>query len=277
MAKFFKSIGQLFGLSSGDKSQSEGYGGPSPQPLNTFEPYKLSTDEKLARLKSKQYGLSADYLKEATNPYATELRSNLKNYTLPTIYNQASARGLGRSSLVTSQVAQKGQEAEMDIAERLANLKLQNEANKYNQQIADEAALNTAGLQASDQQNNIANFSYQDYQRVMGARADQSAADLAGVGRGLTLATALAGGVLGGGAGRGMAGASVGALAGGLMGSMIFGGGGTSGQSSQDLMGMLNLLKGSTPTQVNTGTSNYSIMGKANPADLALASKNIAW
>ena len=69
-----------------------------------------------------------------TAPYAEQRRAGLKK-TNAAIFSTASARGLGRSSVVSSQVGEESMAAERDISERVAQLELTRQ-----QQIQDAVA-----------------------------------------------------------------------------------------------------------------------------------------
>lgn len=62
-----------------------------------------------------------------TSPIAAQVRAGLEK-TTAAIGSAASARGLGRSTVATSQIGEASQAAERDIAERMANLELARQA-----------------------------------------------------------------------------------------------------------------------------------------------------
>ena len=127
-------------------------GGKKAEAVNVLSPidtpegarYKKTLEERLAGL---GVGFSPEVLSTATNPYAVQRRANLANYEVPLISAQASARGLGRSTIPVNRIALSGQEAETDIGNKIAQLQLANEQQKRSE-IAD--ALNKYGVLTGD-------------------------------------------------------------------------------------------------------------------------------
>lgn len=79
------------------------------------------------RLGGRGVGFREAELSAATSPYAAERRANLAQQTIPQISAQASARGLGRSTIPVNRIALASGEAERDIGQRIADLRLANE------------------------------------------------------------------------------------------------------------------------------------------------------
>lgn len=72
-------------------------------------------------------GFRPEILSGTTSAYAKQRRGALEGYELPAIASGASSRGLGRSSVVTSQIGRAEQEAGRDIESRVAEMALADE------------------------------------------------------------------------------------------------------------------------------------------------------
>jgi hypothetical protein len=181
---FGKSLSRIFGFSRDKTNEQEYEGARPPSSLTEVqggpEYYKTLQD----RMAGIGVGYTPGFLDKATAPYATARKSYLENYELPQINAQASARGLGRSSVITNQQALKRQEAGQDIESRIADVGLKNE-----QQMRDEInnAVSGMGTFASNNANlatNRAMFDYGDKTRVLNntatniANQDQNAMKL---------------------------------------------------------------------------------------------------
>jgi hypothetical protein len=79
------------------------------------------------RASGKGVGYRPEILSGTTSAYAKQRRGALEGYELPAIASGASARGLGRSSVVTSQIGRAEQEAGRDIESRVAEMALADE------------------------------------------------------------------------------------------------------------------------------------------------------
>jgi hypothetical protein len=119
----------LFGGKSG-KSKSVAPALKLPPTLKDVSEYPLYRQTLEDRMAGRGLGYDPSVLSSATAPYAKSQREGFQNYTMPTISGQASARGLGRSTIPVSQSRLGSQEVESDIANRVAQLTLANEQQK---------------------------------------------------------------------------------------------------------------------------------------------------
>ena len=118
MANFFQ---KLFG--GGKKQEATNVYFPSQDPR--FQLAQKSLEDIIAKrgyYTEPEMGYTKSFLDTNTAPYATARRENFKNYEIPNISAQASARGLGRSTIPVNRIALSGQEAERDIEQRIAQL-----------------------------------------------------------------------------------------------------------------------------------------------------------
>ena len=224
MSWLSSSLKNLFGLKKKDPPEIK-------SPYDTGE-YQQRLKTLRERIAGKNLGLPGELLEKTTSPFATNLRAGFQKYTVPAIASAASARGLGRSSLVPAQIGEQSRQVEGTIDERLANLIYENEVRKKQEQEAASTELANVGLGKTDVENQriLANYETQK---------GNEAARMAGFGR---------------------AGAIIGPLAssiyssvtkpssvdwGKTIGDMITGGAGTvntGGQSSDTLMQILKIL-----------------------------------
>lgn len=106
------------------------YTGPKP-PSSIYESEEAKKLRK--RLEERIAGLNVGYRPEmlsTTAPYARARREGFKRYEKPLISAEASARGIGRSTIPVGRIALSAQEAERDIEERIADLILKSEAQR---------------------------------------------------------------------------------------------------------------------------------------------------
>ena len=132
------------------------------------EQYYLPTLKE--RIAGRNVGFSQDVMNQSTAPYATARRAMVSEYETPAITGAASARGLGRSSLVTSQIGQAQKEASRDIEQRIADIVLKNEVQKrteINQAVQD---IGNWTFKESDQRTNRAMFDAGQYDKLFGVQ-----------------------------------------------------------------------------------------------------------
>lgn len=91
-------------------------------------------------------GFGPDFVSQATNPVIAARRAELREQTIPDIAAAASARGLGRSSIATGQIADASTEAARDIDQLRANFFVLNEAQRK-KDIAQGLGIGERGLQ----------------------------------------------------------------------------------------------------------------------------------
>lgn len=213
---FFADIGRSLGFIKEKKQES--YGGPRPNvsPLETEagSKYYQTIKDRLAGINVGPQDYLID-INAATNPYATASRANLQNYTMPLISSQASARGLGRSTIPVNRAALSSQELERDIGQRMAEFDVQNRATQQQNEYQRRAEINDAlarmggaGETQAEAANKAAQFTYDDWQANEAARLGRNTRDVAGAGNALKTAASIALG--------GMTGGWSGAVAGGL-------------------------------------------------------------
>ncbi len=120
------------------------------------------------RRKGEGVGFRPEVLSAATSPFAATQRAALRERTIPTISAQASARGLGRSTIPVGQIGQASAATERDIGERIAQLQLANEQQR--RQEINQALSSTGqfiGAEAA-QRGTRAGFDLSDFQQTRG-------------------------------------------------------------------------------------------------------------
>lgn len=153
--------------------------------------YKSTLEDRIA---GRGLGYDQSVLDSNTAPYAKQRMSSLKETELPAISADASARGLGRSTIPVNRSALATQAASRDIEERVAQLTLQNEQEKASEKTG--AISQYGSLMGNDynslmnninSQNQIA-VSNNDVQNqnnaALNASRQQGYNDLAGLGLG---------------------------------------------------------------------------------------------
>lgn len=193
----FSKIGQLFGLKSGEKAQT--YSGPKPySSLKETPEGKLYADTLTQRLAGQGVGYEPDFLSKTISPYARSRMDTLKNYELPVISAQATARGLGRSSIPVNRSALSTQEASRDIESRVAQLSLQNEQQKRDEINNALSALGAFGQAEAGQKATSAAFDYGNWANTQAQRQAINNQQLSGLGNLFGLgASAISGGLSG--------------------------------------------------------------------------------
>ena len=180
MANFFSKIARAFGFGGNKEEKPQTYGGARPySSLTQTEPgslYYQTLKDRLAGIGvgPKEYLID---INAATNPYASARRSNIANYEAPLISAQASARGLGRSTIPVNRIALSQQEGERDIAQKLSEFDVQNKAiqqqNEFEKRQEISDALTKMGGFATDEMNaynNRVGFDYGDWSNNAAAR-----------------------------------------------------------------------------------------------------------
>lgn len=82
------------------------------------------------RLAGQDLGFGEDFLSKSTNPAIVGRQQRFREETVPTISNQASARGLGRSSIVMDQIGKAERNTNQDIDELVSKFFTLNEQQK---------------------------------------------------------------------------------------------------------------------------------------------------
>ena len=90
---------------------------PTYLSLPESQKYKQTLEDRMA-------GRGLIDVNAETSPIAGQLRAGLKEQTMPAINANASARGLGRSTIPVNQAARESAATERDIAERMSSLEL---------------------------------------------------------------------------------------------------------------------------------------------------------
>jgi len=125
---FFQDLGRTFGLVKPIKPEIKRFEGIRPfgslKEIPEQEEYLKTLRERIA---GRGVGFREQELSAATSPFAAQRRAGLKEQTIPQISAQASARGLGRSTIPVSRIGLASGEAERDIGEKIANIRLANE------------------------------------------------------------------------------------------------------------------------------------------------------
>lgn len=126
---FFKRVGKMFGL--GKKEEIPQYEGAEPiTSLRDIHEGKLYSDTLRNRVAGRGVGFRPNFVSRMTSPYAKARREGLTRYEIPQISAQASARGLGRSTIPINRMALSAQEAERDIEQRVAQMALKDEVQR---------------------------------------------------------------------------------------------------------------------------------------------------
>lgn len=105
-----------------------------------------------ARLRGEGLGFGPEFVDKASNPAIAKLESQFKNKTMPNLSSQASARGLGRSSLVMNQIGEAEAEKNRDVADLVSKFFVLNKAQEKNdltEGIGLGERLNTQALDVS--------------------------------------------------------------------------------------------------------------------------------
>lgn len=178
MAGFFKDIGlgfaRTFGLAQPKKVPIKKYKG--------FEPYsslkEIPEGQKYAttlqeRLAGRGVGFREKELSSLTSPYAAQARAGLKEQTIPQISAQASARGVGRSTIPVSRIGLESAATERSIEEKIAALRLANEAQRRQEINQALSGLGQFTSAEAAQRGQRAGFDIGEFRRVEEAtRAD---------------------------------------------------------------------------------------------------------
>lgn len=152
MSWLSKWIGDVFGGGDSNKQQVTQTAMPQANPKQQRVSKEL--EDLLARrgyFKEEEMGYTPSMISSTTAPYATARRAGFTNYEVPLIASQASARGLGRSTIPVNRIALSGQEAERDIEQRIADLTRESEQLKgqqkaINAQVYQNAITGYSGL-----------------------------------------------------------------------------------------------------------------------------------
>lgn len=204
----------IFGL--GKSKEQPDYQGEKPVRLSETPWGKTSWKSIEDALARRGTGYSPEVFDVNKAAWANQARDYLTNVATPQITSQASARGLGRSSLVPAQIARAGTEQSLDLAQKAAELQRQSEMAEIQQQMQGRglgASMSQADVQS---QGAIADFQKNIFDQQQAYRQNAEAQRQAGLLRGaLTAAGAAAGGagLLPGVAG-GLGGVGMGSLAG---------------------------------------------------------------
>ena len=144
MANFFQ---QLFG--GGKKQQATDVYMPSQDPR--YQLVQKNLEDIIAK---RGIGYDPTFLSGATAPYATGERNAFTQVTAPAVSADASARGLGRSTIPVNRLATERGNVENRIAQRVADVGLQNEnvkAQQYQNALSGEEGLASAEIAAKNQ------------------------------------------------------------------------------------------------------------------------------
>lgn len=199
----------LFGFR---KKRDETFRGETPVSIEDTAQGKLLGKTLEERLAGRGVGFRPGFLEKATTPFAIQARAGLKEETIPRISAEASARGLGRSTIPVNRIALESVRTERDISEYVGQVSLMNEQQrrveindaltKYVQFTGDVVA----GANLKQQ------FKYADYLFQIGRRDEAEKLNTAALQKVASLVATVAGGVIGGpvGAGISLAGQNIG-------------------------------------------------------------------
>lgn len=140
-----------------------------------------------SRIAGNNLGFGEDYLSKTSNPVIAQREAAFKNKTVPFISNQASSRGLGRSSLVTSQLGEAEQDKNRDIDSMVGQFYHLNELQKKQDQTqalgvaqnmqGQESGMRTNAASASERLANATaaqQNTYQDQDRQLAMQGIQA-------------------------------------------------------------------------------------------------------
>jgi hypothetical protein len=116
----------LFGLGKKKQKSQEDFGHTAMLPWE-IPGGQNYLDTIQSRMKGEGVGYRPEILSGVTSQWGKTRRGQLLNNEIPAINTAASARGLGRSSVVTSQIGRAEQESAQDIANKAAEMELMNE------------------------------------------------------------------------------------------------------------------------------------------------------
>lgn len=142
---------------------------PKLSEIAEYPLYKKTLEDRMAGI---GIGYDPSVLSSATAPYAQARREQLSRYELPSINASASARGLGRSTIPVNIGAQKSQEASRDIEQRIAELTVQNEAQKASEK--QNAISGYGNLMGTDYNAAVNNIASQNAQAEAAANAQNT-------------------------------------------------------------------------------------------------------
>jgi len=125
---FFKSLGNLFGLTR--QKRGQGFEGAKIPDVTQIPGGQTLLSKLEQRAGGQGVGFDPNVLKRETSAVAAQRRAGLREQELPAISAQASARGVGKSTIPVNRAALATQAAERDIESRLAQLSLANEQQK---------------------------------------------------------------------------------------------------------------------------------------------------
>ncbi len=236
-------MGKLFGKSR----KTPSFAGTKPfTSLKEIEEGRLFSGELKRRVRGEGVGFDPRVISGATAPFAVARRRALKEQTIPLISAQASARGVGRSTIPVSRIGLESSRAEQDISQRIANLSLANEQQRRNEINAALSGLGGFTQAEAAQRGRRGEFEFREFTRFEKARERKEDLARAGQGRMLALAAAAVGGFIAGPAG---------ALAGSQIAS------GASAMSTGDLTSFLSMLQGQSSGALVQGGALFPTQG----------------
>jgi len=145
-------------------------------------------------------GMAQRYYDYMYQPTAEAARSQWSGYVEPEISSQASARGMGRSSLVADLLRRSAQEREMGLAQYGGELRQKGyETGLGEENIGLQGLERTAG-QSAEQQARAANWQSDLAQRLYTGQTERFGREQAGAGRAISLGASLAAAPFTGGA-----------------------------------------------------------------------------
>jgi len=103
------------------------YRGPKPIGLLDRPEGKKLKGTLEERLAGRGVGFRPEFLEKATTPYAAQRRAGLQEETIPQISAQASARGLGRSTIPVQRIGLESMRTERDVSEYVGKISLMDE------------------------------------------------------------------------------------------------------------------------------------------------------
>ncbi len=170
MANFFTNILEGLGILKKEKKEVPKFKGTTPfaslKDIPEIKEQFLPTLKE--RLAGRGVGFDEKELSAVTSPFAAERRAGLKEQTIPQISAQASARGLGRSTIPVNRIALASGAAERDIGSQIAQLRLANEQQKRNEINAALQSLGVFGTQEAATRAGKAGFDLGEFQTRRG-------------------------------------------------------------------------------------------------------------
>lgn len=181
---FLQDVGRSLGFTKSKEQGQAPARKPRVTPLETPEGKELITLLR-DRIAGRGTGFTPEFISETASPFAVSERAGLRRETIPAISAQASARGVGRSTIPVSQIGRESSRVEESIANRIANLGRESEilrAGQISEATGRFQNLTLAETSAQNAEIEAANlFNNAEFLRQQGFREQADAAQQQGI------------------------------------------------------------------------------------------------